>query len=72
MIELIKKVHEVRRDTTDFATVYFGYVSEYDYKRYTASLGEYNHRGLSWYTRLNAQIRGATRRINKQLQGGKP
>lgn len=68
MVELIKKIHEIRRDSTDFATVYFGYISEYDYERYTASLSSFNHRGISWYTLLNAQIRGATRRTSKLIQ----
>jgi len=68
MIELIKKINAVSRDPADFATVYFDYVTEYDQRQHLNSTRRYTHRGISWYTLLNSQIRGASSRIYNQSQ----
>jgi len=68
MVDLIKRLHEVRRDTVSYDEVYFCCIREYDRERFEKSLTEFKHRGVSWCVRLNSQLRGANKRINNALR----
>jgi hypothetical protein len=71
MIDLVKKLHEVRRDKTSYDEVYFYCIREYDQERFEKTLTEFTHRGISWCVRLNSMLRGSNKRINDVLQRGR-
>jgi hypothetical protein len=68
MIDLVKKLHEVRRGETSYDEVYFCCIRDYDQERFEKSLTEFKHRGVSWCVLLNRQLRGANKRFNNALQ----